>query len=469
MAAERIEEIGAQLDRHAERTEPPDFERIPDEEYEEDAHRANGRALRPTERVREIQAAPLAPPATGNDWHAALAPSGSGFAGDERNILIALRHAPELQGLVRYNAMALDVELTRSTPWRKLDAGERWGETDDTHLIAWLQSHDLKVRNRGAVADCVAVVAQESAYHPVRDYLTSVRWDGSPRLRVWLAEYMSATGNPEYQAAIGLRFLVSAVARILRPGCQADHVIVFEGGQGTGKTSAARTLAVRPEWFAGDLPDIQTKDAPLQLIGRWIIEIAELKAVRNTEVERTKSFITQTVDTFRPPYGRRTAQFPRQCVFIATTNESEYLRDRTGNRRYWPVRCNRIDLPALARDRDQLWAEAVHEFHQGTQWHLTDMEGALATRQQSERMYVTELEQDVATYLDHEFASGKAEVTVRDVLIYGLGLDPVAQTYPAQARQLGASVAEAMERSGWLKVGRQGGGSGKRTVYRKGA
>lgn len=400
------------------------------------------------------------------DWRKLLAESGEGYLGDERNVLIALRHAPELAGLMRYNAMALDVEIIRSPPWRKLEDGNHWTETDDTHLIAWLQSCEIKIRNRGAVADCVAVVAQEAAYHPVRDYLGSLRWDGGARLRIWLAEYMNASGNPEYQATIGMRFLVSAVARILRPGCQADHVIVFEGGQGTGKTSAARVLAVRPEWFAGDLPDIQTKDAPLQLIGRWIIEIAELKAVRNSEVERTKSFITQTVDTFRPPYGRRTAQFPRQCVFIATTNESEYLRDRTGNRRYWPVKCNRIDLTALERDRDQLWAEAVHEFQQGTQWHLTNEEAALATKQQSERMYVTELEQDVATFLEREKSAGKTEITVRDVLVYGLSLDPNASTYATTARQLGAAVADAMERSGWHKAARVRVAGDKRTIYK---
>jgi predicted P-loop ATPase len=266
---------------------------------------------------------PKAPPREKpNDWRMLLAESSEGYLGDERNILIAMRNAPELKDLVRYNAMALDVELTRSPPWRKLEEGPKWTETDDTHCIAWLQSRELKARNRGAVADCVAVVAQEASYHPVRDYLKALKWDGEPRLKIWLAEYLNALGDPPYQEAIGKRYLVSGVARILQPGCQADHVLVLEGPQGSGKTTAARTLAVNPQWFAGELPDIGSKDAMLQLLGRWIIEIAELKAVKTSEIERTKSYITQTHDTFRPPYGRRTAQFPRQCVFIGTTNEA---------------------------------------------------------------------------------------------------------------------------------------------------
>jgi len=292
------------------------------------------------------------------DWRAALAPSGAGYLGDERNVLIALRGAPELTGLARFNEFALAVEFSRSPPWRTVEPSTVWSEADDTQLAAWLQAQGLKVRGTTAVADCIAVAAGDYGYHPVRDYLSSLEWDGEPRLQIWLADYLNGAGQATYLSAVGSRFLISAVARIFQPGCQADHVLVLEAPQGAGKSRAARTFARRPEWFAGDLPEIHGKDARLQLVGRWIIEIAELKAIRTSEVEAQKSFITQTHDTFRPPYGRRTAQFPRQCVFIATTNESEYLRDRTGNRRWWPVKCGPIDVEALARDRDQLWAEA---------------------------------------------------------------------------------------------------------------
>ena len=397
-----------------------------------------------------------------DDWRTHLAPQGNGFVGDERNVLIALQKAPALMGLTRFNELALSVELTRSPPWRPAATGDPWTETDDTQCTAWLQAQSIKVRGTGAVADCVAVVAREQPFHPVREYLEALEWDTEPRLQIWLSDYLNARGNAQYLAAIGARFMVSAIARILQPGCQADHVLVLEAAQGAGKTSAARTLAVRPQWFAGDLPEIHSKDARLQLLGRWIVEVAELKAIRTSDLEAQKSFITQTHDTFRPPYGRRAAQFPRQCVFIATTNETEYLRDRSGNRRYWPVRCGRIDVAALERDRDQLWAEAVAQFRAGAAWHLTDAEAALANSEQHERVHVSELEQDVRQYLASVVGD---EVSVRDVLVYGLHLDPDNPTYTEAARKIGPAVADALERCEWLKAGREG--KSRRTVYRR--
>jgi predicted P-loop ATPase len=398
------------------------------------------------------------------DWLQQLARGSNGYLGDERNILIALRGAPELAELVRFNEFSLQVEFNRTPPWREVTAGAVWTECDDTQLMAWLQERDLRVRNQGAIAGCVAVVSQDCGYHPVRDYLSALAWDGSPRLEHWTCDYLCAEADPLYLAAVGAKFLTSAVARILCPGCQADHVLVLEGLQGMGKTSAARILAVRSEWYAGNLPDIQTKDAALQLCGRWIIEIAELKAIRTSQIEATKTFLTQCVDTFRPPYGRRTGQFPRQCVFIGTTNESEYLRDRTGNRRYWPVSCRRIDLVGLEQVRDQLWAEAVHRFKQGTVWHLTPEEALRAEEEQGERVHVPELEHQVRAYLDGQ--GGRDEITVHDVLVYGLNFNPDDASYARDARSLGPAVAEALEQCGWHKDRRRG--RDKRTTYLRG-
>lgn len=399
-------------------------------------------------------------------WTAGLRQNRSGYIGDEYNVQHALRQAPEFHGLLRFNAFALDAEVTRPLPWRDCPAGSKWLETDDTALMVWLQERDINVRGRATVADSVALVAADTVFHPVREYLEALVWDGTPRLRIWPYDYLGASGDPVYVAAVGLRFMVSAVARIFQPGCQADHVLVLEGRQGSGKTSTARALAVQPAWFAGSLPDIHTKDAPIQLVGHWIVEVAELKAVRNSQLEAVKSFITETTDTFRPPFGRRSAKFPRQCVFIATTNETDYLRDRTGNRRYWPLKCGRIDVDAVIRDRDQLWAEAVHEYRQGTAWHLTAEEGALAAAEQRDRVYVSEIEADVAEYLAKQQAAGRVEVSVRDVLVYGLNLNPDAAGYAETARKLGSTVAEALEHCGWSKAARLRGEGVRRTLYR---
>lgn len=400
-----------------------------------------------------------------DDWRAALAfAPGSGFLGDERNVLIAMRSAPELLRLTRFNEFALNVEFTRSPPWRCADPGTTWSDSDDTQCAAWLQAQGLKVRGSAAVNACIEVAAKDASFHPVRDYLASLTWDGTPRLAGWLQTYLNATGPAEYLSAVGLRFLISAVARIMQPGCQADHMLVLEGPQGDGKTSIARALAAQPAWFAGNLPEITTKDALIQLCGHWIIEIAELKAIRTSQIEAVKNFLTQCIDTFRPPYGRRTGQFPRQCVFIGTTNERTYLRDRTGNRRYWPVKCGALDVLGIARDRDALWAEAVHLYRAGTQWHLTDQETKLARIEQQDRVPISEIEEQVRVYVTEKLPPAQHDVTVREVLVHGLDIE-LDGRFSETAKRLGPSVAEALEACGWTRLRRVG--QLKRTTYRR--
>lgn len=400
------------------------------------------------------------------EWLQELQPAGRGYAGNEFNVLLAFTQSPELSGLLCFDEFAGVVILTRSPPWRTCGSGAPWLDSDDTEAMVWLQERGIAVARPGVVAATVMVVARKSQVHPVRDYLNGLVWDGTSRLKSMLSSTFGAVGPVEYLAAVGLRFMVSAVARAMRPGCQVDHTLVLESAQGGGKTTAVRLLARFPEWYAGSLPDVGSKDAQVQLAGRWIIEISELKALRNSQVEAVKSYLSQTADTFRPPYGRRTEQRPRHSVFIATTNQAEYLRDRTGNRRFWPVRCRRIDTDTLARDVDQLWAEAVHEYRTGTQWHLTPAESIFAREEQAERVHETELEVETRIYLAGMVSQGKWEVSVRDVLKHAHRLDPHMAGYADAARRLGPLVAEAMERVGWVKAGRAGGGREKRTMYR---
>jgi predicted P-loop ATPase len=402
------------------------------------------------------------------DWQAGLAKKGheSTVVGDERNILKALRTAPELRGLVRHNEFALRDEFSRSPPWRDAEPGDVWTDNDDTALASFLQSSCIAVRGRNVVSDCVSLVARDCTVHAVREYLDALTWDGTPRIASWLDRYMSAAGDPAYLSAIGRCWLISAVARIKWPGCKADHVLVLESGQGTFKSTSAGILAVHPAWFADNVGDVRSKDAALQLSGKWIIELSELSNIRRAEVEAVKGYLSRTQDVFRPPYGRRAVTVPRQCAFIGTTNEREYLRDRTGNRRYWPVNCKRIDLAALERDRGQLWAEAVHCYKSGEKWHLDAVQAELATAEQESRLLQTELDANVSEYLERIAESGRDEITTREVFAGALNLDPQFDRYAEQAVRLGVQVAAAIEKAGWTRVGTQGRAKTKRTVYR---
>lgn len=394
---------------------------------------------------------PLVQIPTVADWRSSLTRRGGRYIGDERNISQALRFAPELAGLLRFNEFASQIEMIRTPPWGS--DGAEWVDRDDVALKIWLQERDIDCRSTTSIADTVALVARERQWHPLRNRLLSLKWDGGTRLCGWLRDYLNATDDQHYLAAVGTAWMVGAVARVMQPGTQVDHVLVLAGPQGAGKTQTARILALEPEYFLGNLPDLRNKDAALVLPGKWIVELAELSAVRRAEVEATKSFITQREDTYRPPYGRRSVSIPRQCVFIGTTNETLFLRDRTGNRRWWPVSVGTIDLELLRKDVEQLWAEAVRLYQSAHPWHLTGEALKLAEEVQAERVALTEVDVVVAEYLS-QLPSDR--VTTRDVMRYALHLDPMSSSYAEQAQRLGSQVSNAIVAAGWHYLTRKG-------------
>lgn len=394
---------------------------------------------------------PLVQIPTVADWRSSLTRRGSRYIGDERNISQALRFAPELAGLLRFNEFASRIEMTRTPPWAS--EGAEWTDNDDIHLKVWLQERDIDCRSTTSVAETVALIAKERQWHPLRNRLLSLKWDERTRLCGWLRDYLNAADDQHYLAAVGTAWMIGAVARVMEPGAQVDHVLVLAGQQGAGKTQTARILALEPAYFLGNLPDLRNKDAALVLPGRWIVELAELSAVRRAEVEATKSFITQREDTYRPPYGRRSVSIPRQCVFVGTTNETLFLRDRTGNRRWWPVSVGTVDLELLQKDVEQLWAEAVHLYRSGQQWHLTGDTLKLAEEAQAERVDLSEVDTAITDFLSNYAADS---VTTREVYRAALNIDPDSSAFAEQSQRLGTQVRNAMTANGWEYDKRKG-------------
>lgn len=342
-----------------------------------------------------------------------------------------LLYHPAWDGCLRFDARRERQIFTREPPFAADIAVSKGRiprpltDTDAARIADWfVHQRELgwttqpKVQQ---VEQAIAMVCERNRFDGVRDYLTSLpAWDGTPRLDTMAATYFGAK-DTVYTRTVFAKWMLSAVARAREPGCQVDHVLVLEGEQGIGKSTALRVLA-GDEWFSDTLPDISSKDAHEHCIGPWIIELAELDHARKSEVTALKAFLSARAPAFRSAYARRTAEHPRRCVFCATTNESGYLPDATGNRRFWPIECTRADVDELRRDRDQLWAEALHRVRAGEAWHLTDptVQGE-AAEEQAARRQVDPWHETVS-----RFVRRRQHVTVGDVLDH-LGEGPDEQ------------------------------------------
>jgi putative DNA primase/helicase len=246
-------------------------------------------------------------------------------------------------------------------------------------------------------------------------------------------------------------------------------MLFLEGPQGTRKSAALKVLAGEP-WFTDELPELGSKDAAIQLQGVWIVEVAELDAIGRAEVSRIKAFVTRTTDRFRPPYGRHTVEVPRQCVFA---NPDTYLRDETGNRRFWPLRCGTIDIAALAKDRDQLWAEAVTLYKHGAIWWIDDPALLAEAREEQDRRYQPDAwDAKIDRWLTHERsrvntgfaghddwreveverATPLTDVSVGEVLEQALGIEPARWSKGDQMR-----VGTFLTRHAWERYQRREG------------
>lgn len=306
------------------------------------------------------------------------------------NVISVFRESDDWKDVLAFNEFALKHTVRRRPPWPSTietpNLPYAWSDSDTVRACEWLQVWSPRRIEVGKelVNDAVDVVAREHAYHPLEDYFTDLKWDGEERIEYWLGTYLGADPTPILHA-FGPRLLIAAVARIFEPGCQVDTILVLEGPQGKYKSTALSVLAGQ-EYFSDQLPDIRSKDAAIQLLGKLMIEVAEMDAFKGMQSSTIKAFLSRRTDRFRPPYGKRAVDVPRSCLFV-TENLPSYLHDETGGRRYWPVRVGDIDIAKLRRDRDQLWAEAVYRYQRGDVWYLDTAELEAAAKEEQDARY----------------------------------------------------------------------------------
>jgi len=415
-------------------------------------------------------------------WQAKLVYDGNGKIKETiNNAVLILENDPRLAGRIGLNVFAQRIVILGELPWNK-KVGAAWSDEDDAALRHYIE-YRFKLGVAAKISDALAVVLKRHQFHPVQDYLDTLTWDGTPRVETLLVDYLGAEDCP-YVRACTKKTLAAAVGRVRVPGIKFDTMLVLVGAQGTGKSQLVDRLG--REWYSDSLPAVTGKDAYEALQGYWLIEMAELTAAKQAEVEAVKHFISKREDVFRMAYGRRTTPFPRQCIFVGTTNNPDFLRDRTGNRRFWPVD---IDPKRAALNMwehmtpdvvDQIWAEAERIFKAGEPLHLEDPRVAAAAFEHQEKhteestkagLIRAYLEKDIPVDWDERDESERRDwlngfvnadlvgtkardrICVLELWCEALGGDPKMLT-PMQTRELHEIM---MSMKGWTKYEKAGG------------
>lgn len=393
------------------------------------------------------------------------------------NTLLVLENDPQWKGLIAHDDFAQRYMKLRPPPGGS--AGE-WSDVDDVLLTVDISRRFRFEPKKQTVMDAVMHIGNKHAFHPVKQYFDTLEWDGKPRIAKAFQTYWGALSTPDtaslgkgemlrlrvYLKRAALYWFVGAVARVMEPGVKLDTMVVFEGGQGAFKSSALKAL-FGAQWFADSKLVIGDKDALAQMMGKWGYEMAELDAFSKAEDNLFKLFMSSSTDRWREHYGKRARDVLRQSIFIGTTNQSQYGKDPTGMRRCWPVLTGLIDRDGIRRDRDQLWAEALHLYREGLRhWveaseivldpkdeRLKDYrdvitrpwtEGELFKEQADSRQIHDAWQTLIETYV-YDKVSAVKYVTAADVLENGLSLDAARWSRPEQMR-----VTAILQRMGWI-------------------
>jgi len=348
------------------------------------------------------------------------------------NITRALAADPALSRNIWYDEFLQRIV----TAWRCAEPRE-WADVDDINLQIYLQETLGTPRlAKSTVQDAVMAVAYMDVRNEARAYIESCAWDGVERLPGFFVDCFGAEPS-EYVSQSGVNFWVSMVARVIRPGCKVDNMIVLEGAQGAGKSRALSIIGGK--WFTEAHRSPTDKDFFVELEGKMLVEIGEMDAFSRAEVNKTKQVITCQTDRFRTPYGKHAADHPRRCVFAGTTNRDDWNKDETGARRFWPVYCSSISHNLISEGRDQMFAEALHRLTKGERWW--DMPEGQTKAAQEARRDTDELEPMIAGWLfDHR------EINVGELMMDMMRLPIERQDRPMQMR-----IGKCLRALGWVK------------------
>ena len=355
------------------------------------------------------------------DWLAELDTTNKGdIVPSIDNCLMILQNDRYLKGKFAMDLFEKREVALGNLPWRKVTPLTRSLEDNDDVEVRYYFEKKYKLTAEKKVQDAMALVCARNAFHPIKDFLGSLEWDGSPRLDTIFTDYLGAENN-EYTRAVARKMCVAAVSRIYSPGCKFDNIVTLISKQGLGKSTFADKLGVN--WYSDSFTNIQGKDAYDSIQGVWIMEMAEMSAMKKAEKEQTKHFISKKVDRYRVAYGRRVQSYPRQCIFIASTNEDDPLDDYTGNRRYWVVACNQTE-PELSIHDDleknvkQIWAEAVYRYKEGEKLFMSDSLYEKATAIQKDHTVKDERVRVIKKLLDTPVPDGWANMEHVDRVDY---------------------------------------------------
>jgi predicted P-loop ATPase len=362
--------------------------------------------------------------------------------------------------------MSLHNNLYGNVPWENENNCRAWSSHDDSALFSLIQA-DYGLKSRQDFADALKNVSMRNKFHPVRELLDSLTWDGKEHIRSLLPEYLGAEDS-DYTYQVMCLWMLGAVSRVYKPGSKFDYTIILQGSQGIGKSTFLKLMALDDSWFNDSLDSLDSDKAVQSLTGSWIIELAELKSLARTAggVESVKRFLTATQDKYRIPYERRADTFYRQCVFAGTTNKDDFLQDETGNRRFLIIHTGVIKpskslfAPEVMDDIKQAWAEAVHI------WKNEDPELILSEKcmQQAKELQEANMADDGKRGIIMDYLEGKTQVCAREIWFEAL-----KETIPPknwQASEINNIVAKV---PGWerLKTPRKFDGYGQQRGFRK--